>query len=88
MFGCFLGVVLRVKVMGARGVGVVRRLLMVAGCVILCRLVVMAGGVFMVLSCLRVMLCAFMAHTIYALLFIDCLFSTSSQSKHASATFE
>jgi len=49
-----------------RRMRVVSRRLMVATVVMLCRFVVMPGGVFVVLCCLAVMFCCFLRHRIFS----------------------
>ncbi len=72
VFSCSLSVMHGIKVMAVRRVGMVRGLFVVAGCVMLRCLVVVAGGVLVVLGGLGVVLGAFLAHTICFLLSVGC----------------
>ena len=65
MFGRFSRMVISMLIVTVREVGVMGRLLVATGSVMLGRLLVMPGCVFVMLCCFRVMFCALLAHTGY-----------------------
>jgi hypothetical protein len=58
-FACVMRRMMRVTV---RRVGVVRGFFVIPRVVVLCRLLMMSGGVFVMLSSLAMMLCSFLRH--------------------------
>jgi hypothetical protein len=64
VLGRFFGMLIGMQIVTVRDVGVMCPLLMATGSIMLCRLSVMSGRMFMVLCCFRVMFCALLAHRV------------------------
>jgi len=62
IFGGFCRVVISMCIVTVRGVGMMGRLLVAPGSIMLGRLLVMSGCMFVMLRCFRVMFCALLAH--------------------------
>jgi len=62
MLGRFFGMLISMQIVTVRDVGVMCALLMATGSIMLGRLPVMSGRMFMMLCCFRVMFCALFAH--------------------------
>jgi hypothetical protein len=62
MFGRFFRVLISMCIVTVRDVGMMGRLLVAPGSIVLGRLLVMSGCMFVMLRCFRVMFCALLAH--------------------------
>ena len=62
IFGGFCRVVISMCIVAVRGVGMMGRLFVATGSIMLGRLLVMSGCMFVMLRCFRVMFCALLAH--------------------------